>query len=75
MRPTPRSKTPRPAAPRKAPAGPKTDAAREVVRMRKLIREAVAEIRMARGYLAKGYSGPETQHLKDAEALLTKTNP
>lgn len=72
MRPTPRKKTPskpkaRPVKPEKVRA---TDAERKLIVMRRHCDNALAEIKLAREYMAKSFSGPEHEHLEWAQSAI-----
>lgn len=57
---------------KKVPAGkPKSvDAAKELLKVRKWVKEALSEVKLAREYLAKQYAGPEHEALEWAQRML-----
>lgn len=61
-------------APRKLPKGPKVDQARRALKLHTAVTNALAEIKIARGYLAKQYAGPEHEALEWAESILEKAS-
>lgn len=69
MRPTIRKSTKAP-APRKAPTIKRPDEARELIKVRKWVGQALAEVKVAREALARQFSGPEHEALEWAQQFL-----
>lgn len=69
MRPTIRKSVKTP-APRKAPSIKRPDDARELMKVRKWVGQALAELKIAREILAKSYAGPEHEALEWAQQFL-----
>lgn len=47
-----------------------TDARKELVKLRRWVKEALSEVKIAREYLAKAFAGPEQEALEWAQRLL-----
>lgn len=60
----------KPAKKKTAPAIKRPDDAKELLKMRRWVDQALAEIKTARGYMAKQYAGPENACLAWAQQFL-----
>jgi hypothetical protein len=60
-------------AQKKAPSIKSPDHAKELLKVRKWVGQALEEIKIARGYLARQYTGPEHEALEWAQQFLENT--